>query len=1201
MQALPLRPEKLPPLVHCPFFIGIIMVVFFSGTARLAHAQTTAVLTGYVTDATNGKPMPFANVYLNGTTRGATTDEKGYYTLAGVPLGTVEIAASFVGYQPATQKVRFDNSTPQKVNFSLKPSEQILDAVTVRGNSRLWERHLRQFKKQLFGEPFGGQCVLVNSAVLHFKEENAHLLATADEPLIIENQATGYRLIYALRHFDATPSGTVYSAGTARFEELKPENERQADRFRRNRLVAYEGSSRHLMASLINNTFGQAGFLVYQEDLTKPISTERSITLAAAVSDYKRLIPVKASSLIQPGRLATERRLVSPMKLIVFYTNAVSGFSPYPDARYAYTEMKLPAGQLQMTVDGVITLPEGMEVKGSMGSLGLSALLPADWKPEGNEKPLLTNDRLVTQGEIAPPDTCLGRITATFNERFKLLPPSLFVHIDKPFYATGDRLWMSAYLLDAASHQRADDETVLHVDLLTSTGKLVQHQWVRTVDGRGEGNFRLSDTLTTGTYRLRAFTDEDDAQRRPAFERLVAIYNLFRNDVAPRHDSVPQPLDIQILPEGGRWISGLPARLGVKIVQPNGQGLAITGRIVDDLGAEVVRFRTNRQGMTSVSMVPKPQRTYYADVTHNNQSQHVSLPKPETEGLLLSADAISDTTRLSLTIRSTNRAVTDSVYVLIQQRGRVVDGQKIRLQDGIARVSLPMMTWLPGLAQITLYDARARPQAERLVFVPEFVQPVRVVLGFNKTRYQPREPVILNVHLNDNGSPALAAYSVSVTDADRVPADTADASLPTHLLLTGELRGRIENPNQYVMNPSAETRQALDDLLLTQGWRRVSGTPKTERLGGVSLRGRILNAKNDPIPGAQLIVTSTAPGQSFVKSVSADEQGHFRLAGMALADTVQLMAQIADRKAKVLSAKDGVLVLAEPGKQWEWGNTPVAPNGFTWRNQLEAARLRQEANADLYRDKTVKMLNEVTVKARKQEERPDDVQQRSLHTKADAVLMFDDKSPVYPNLYEMIQGRLTGVTVTRTIAPPGGPVARGGYQVSVRGINSLKSGTQPLYLLDGVPIRDPDGTALMNVNPGDIERVEVLKNAGTTGIYGVRGGNGVIAFYSKRARSLAGNARPQEGLTPIQFIGYPSVQREFYVPRYPTEAPADSLSGPVDHRDVLYWRPILQTDGQGYGQIRFPLSDVVRTVRVVIQGVTANGRPVLGVQLMRVQ
>ncbi|GAB3034535.1 carboxypeptidase-like regulatory domain-containing protein [Spirosoma pulveris] len=1178
------------------FIIGWLTVVLLWGSTWLAYGQTTTVLTGYVLDATTGKPMPFANVYVNGSTRGAVTNEKGFYTLPGVPLGTVEIAASFVGYQPATQTIRFDNTAPQKADFRLKQSEQTLDAVTVRGNPKNLERHLRQFKKQLFGEPFGGQCLLVNSEVLHFKEDKEHLYATATEPLVIENQALGYRLIYALQHFDATASGEVYSAGTARFEELKPENERQASRFRRNRLIAYKGSIRHLMASLTDNTFKEAGFLVYQEDVTKPLSLEgRSITLTAAVNDYKRLVPIKVSTLIQPGRLPTERQLVSPMKLIVFYTNAVSGYSPYPDARYAYTEMKLPNGHLQMTVDGVITKPEGMEAKGSMGNDRLSTLLPADWKPGGSEKGTLTNDPLATQGKLAPPDARMERITTAFNDQFKWLSPSLFVHIDKPVYATGDRLWMSTYLLDAANHQRASGETALHVDLLSSTGKLVQHQWVRIVDGRGEGNFRLSDTLMTGTYRLRAYTDEDDAQRRPAFERSVVIYNLFRNETSLRSDSLAQLPDVQILPEGGRWITGLAARLGVKIVQPNGHGLPIAGRIIDDQGAEVVRFQTNRQGMTSVLMEPKPQRTYYADLSYNNQPKRIPLPKPETEGLLLSADVLSDTTRLMLTIGSANRTISDSVYILIQQHGRVVDQRKILLQNGVAKLSLPMMSWLPGLAQITLYDAIAKPQAERLVFVPEFVAPVRVQMGVNKTRYQPREQAILSLSLTDKELPALAALSASITDADQVPDDTADATLPAHLLLTGELRGRIENPNQYIVNHTAETRRALDDLLLTQGWRRVTGTPETERLGGVSLRGRIVNAKNQPIPGAQLMVVPIA-GQSSIKSAGTDDQGRFRLAGLAIADTVRLVTQITDRQLKNMSAKEAFLVQERPGTLWESGKPAVAPNGSTLRAQLEAARTRQEANADLYRDKTAKVLKEVTVRAQKFDKRPDDIQLRSLHNEADAVLVVDEKSSSYQNLYEMIQGRLAGVRVKRV-----GAAQAVAYFVSIRGSDSFNMGSYPLYLMDGIPIEDPNGNALMLFSPTDIERIEVLKSATTTGTYGARGANGVIAFYTKRYRSMQGSAKPGEGMTPIQFIGYPSVQREFYVPRYDAEVAASAISGPVDRRDVLYWKPLMQTDSQGRSQLRFPLSDVVRTVRVVIQGVTADGRPVLGVQLIRVQ
>ena len=745
--------------------------------------------------------MPFANVYVNGSTQGAVTDDKGAYSLGGISLGTVEIAVSFVGYLSVSQKIRFENGAAQKANFQLQPNVQMLDAVTVRGNPKGWERHLRQFKKQLFGEPFGGQCVLLNSEVLNFKEDKGHLYATADAPLIIDNQALGYRLIYALQHFDAS-SGKVYSAGTARFEELKPANEREAERFRRNRFTAYKGSSRHLMASLVSNTLEQAGFLVYQEDASRSLLTDRrTITLAAAINEYKRLVPVKVSALIQPGRLPTERRLVSPMKLVVFYTNATSSFSPYPDARYAYTEIRLPSGQMQMTADGVVTIPEGMETEGSMAADRLSTMLPADWKPDSSEKKALLTGPVATQGKLAPADSLTERISSAFNEQFRFQSPAVFVHIDKPMYATGDQLWMSAYLLDATSHERIDGEAAVQVDLLTSAGVLVQHQWMKVTDGRGQGNFRLSDTLATGTYQLLAFTDGDEGHKRPAFERFVGIYNLLRGELPGNGDSAAKVPDVQILPEGGRWISGLPARLGVKIVHPNGHGLAIDGRIVDELGAEVARFKASQRGMTSVTMQPGAQRTYYADVVYNNQLHHIPLPKPDLEGMALSADAVTDTTRLALTIMSTNRVAADSVHILVQQRGRVVDQRKVLLQNGLAKISLPMTGWSPGIAQITLYDAGARPQAERLVFVPDVAAPVRVVVGVNKTRYEPREQVIMSVSLDDNGSPASAALSASITDAGKVPGDTSEATMPAHLLLTGDLRGRIEGPQRIPHQP----------------------------------------------------------------------------------------------------------------------------------------------------------------------------------------------------------------------------------------------------------------------------------------------------------------------------------------------------------------------------------------------------------------
>ncbi len=1170
------------------------------------RAQSTT-LSGFVTDVATGKPIPFVNVYLNTTTRGTVTNDRGYFSLAAVPLGTVEVVASFVGYKTERRTLRLDTDQPQTVNFRLKPDDQLLATVTVKASrsDKTWQRNFRRFKQQLLGEPFVGQCEILNSHVLTFTDEKGHLKASVTEPLLIENQALGYRLWYDLLYFDATTQ-EVYYAGTARFEEIKPTDERQAGRFRRNRMKAYSGSTRHLMASLVAGTYEQEGFLVYQENITAPIASgTEPATLQGALN--RRLLPLKLNQLILPGRLPFERQLVSNLPVVVFYTGAASTYSPYRDARYAYSHILLPNRAMQFTIDGWISAPNGMQIQGSLSEDRLSRLLPADWhpsRPGDIDAPTGTpaNEPIATQGRLVPPDARLGRISNTFNEQFRTLGPSLFVHTDKPLYMTGDRMWLSAYLLDAATSRRPIGETAIHVDLLTPSGRLVQHQWLHITDGRATGNFRLSDSLSSGQYQLRAYTDEDNHQHRPAFERTISVYNLLLGSATGGSDTSRQSLDSQFLPEGGRWIAGLPARLGIKLIGPDGRGRAATGRIVDSAGVEVARFVSHSLGMASVNLTPQSGRKYYAEVLYKGQTQLTSLPPTESEGLVFSVDAVSDSTRLGLSIYGTSRAKLDSVYVLIQQRGRLVKQQKIILDNGVARVSLPTAVLPAGLNQITLYDASARPRAERLVLIPESLPPVHVKMSANKPRYQPRERVMLNMTLVDDDQSAVAALSASITDVGQVASDTAMADMRTHLLLTGELRGRVEQPNVYFANNSLQTRKALDDLLLTQGWRRISGTPDTELLGGVSVIGRVVNAKNQPMAGAQVILASTVTGQSFVRSAGADEQGRFRIAGLAIADTIQLLAQLTDRQFKDIPEKDAQLILERPGMVWKPDTIDLQPNWTAIQAQLDAARVRQEADRDLYRDKTVKLLKEVTVRARKIDERPEDIRRMSLHSGADATIVFDDNSPRFANLYEMLRGRASGVSVNMT-------EDGSGYKVLVRGIGTIQSGTEPLFLMDGVPVvGGEEGTTLLSFNPIDIERIEVLKNASSAGIYGVRAANGVIAFYSKRSRPGQGNTKAKAGMKSMQMIGFPSVQREFYVPRYdasPDGVTPDSSAGKperhIDRRDVLYWKPLIQTDGQGRATLAFPLSDIVRTIRVTVQGITADGRPVASVQLIQVQ
>ena len=68
-----------------------------------------------------------------------------------------------------------------------------------------------------------------------------------------------------------------------------------------------------------------------------------------------------------------------------------------------------------------------------------------------------------------------------------------------------------------------------------------------------------------------------------------------------------------------------------------------------------------------------------------------------------------------------------------------------------------------------------------------------------------------------------------------------------------------------------------------------------------------------------------------------------------------------------------------------------------------------------------------------------------------------------------------------------------------RGAASLSASNQPLYVIDGMPIQAPSfGSALAGIPPNDVERIDVLKDAGSLAIYGSQGANGVILITTKR-------------------------------------------------------------------------------------------------------
>lgn len=235
-------------------------------------------------------------------------------------------------------------------------------------------------------------------------------------------------------------------------------------------------------------------------------------------------------------------------------------------------------------------------------------------------------------------------------------------------------------------------------------------------------------------------------------------------------------------------------------------------------------------------------------------------------------------------------------------------------------------------------------------------------------------------------------------------------------------------------------------------------SPNSAEVGYATITGVVTDGStNLPLPGVNVIVKGTTNG------TSTDSEGYY-----------------------TISAEDNdILIFSFIG----FSTQEIQISG---RNIIDVI-----LNEDAAR------LNEVLVKAGywevKDKERTGNISRITKETIS--------KQPVSNPLAAMI-GRMPGVQITQTTGVPGG-----GFSVQVRGLNSLRSdANKPLYVVDGVPFTStaistdsqilPGGASpLNNINPLDIESIEVLKDADATAIYGSRGSNGVILITTKKASS----------------------------------------------------------------------------------------------------
>lgn len=838
----------------------------------------------------------------------------------------------------------------------------------------------------------------------------------------------------------------------------------------------------------------------------------------------------------------------------------------------------------------------------------------------------------------------------------------VYLHLDKPYYAAGDDIWLKAYLVNTNTDSPSGLSEILYVDLINEQGKTKKNLKLPVQGGITWGNISLPDTLAEGNYRIRAYTqymrnfgDEfffdktikiGNSLNNRIFAKANHVFSsasgknqltttiTFKNDkeqpyadadlkysimlngaeefkgksktnangeaVLVASDLKPQvfsqgiikteittasktnltkeiPIkatsnnaDVQFLPEGGHLVAGLPCKIGVKAINSLGKGENVKGWIINSEGNEILNFETTHLGMGNFIFAPLANQTFKAKLQFaDGSTKEFALPVAEQSGYALMVNN-ADTAKISVRIAMTADLIgKDALTLVCTKNGQVYFNQSLKAEKQVTLISLLKKELSSGLYQFNLFNTQGISIAERIAFVNNADDKIALQVSGLATSYARKSTITANMVAQNNGQPTQGSFSVAVTNASAVkPDEENETNILSSLLLTSDLKGYIENPNYYFMG-GKNALSDLDNLLLTQGWRKTDWTKvanntlptlnfKPEKT--LSISGRIIKGKK-PVPQGKVSLVSTQGG-FFYKDTVADNEGRFEFDNLIFPDTTKFIIQARtakDRKFVTIDIDQTQPVMVTPNKNLS--DVEVNVNNMLNDYLQQSKRYFNDQINKGFLNKTI-MLDEIKVVEKKNP--ASNSQNLNGAGRADAIFTADDFNTGLP-LSSILQGRVAGVIVRNQQAYSMRNLANSAPMAIV--VDGLNMGAD--YNLD-------------DYNSFDIESVEVLKPGPMTAIYGSQGTQGIILITSKRGGSVAYN-RYAPGIITYSPGGYATI-KEFYSPKY---ASLESLTN--DYRTTVYWQPQLVTDAEGKANFTYYNTDVPGTYRMVIEGIDLQG------------
>ncbi|MCU0340425.1 MAG: TonB-dependent receptor [Spirosomaceae bacterium] len=457
---------------HC----GLVAMLLLG--ALEAVAQT---ISGTVYDPKTKEKLPFVSVFFNNSAIATETDSLGKYKISQVPAGNYLLIVRLIGYKVFTKSLSINPTSALAIDVPLEADETFLNEVRVTAKrDKSWAKHFQTFEKEFLGASQGGR--IVNPQVLRFEYAEGVLQAQADDRLLIDNQAIGYKIDYDLRYFkyDGT---NVNFAGYAQFTPYYTPDAAQKQNWENRRKDLYLGSDTHFFRVLQAKKAKEQGFEAFVD---KPGEDPSKRNPFFYQQQAKKLTAVDLDALIQEDPLSGQYVLPVNRRIEIHYNDRQGAFSIYKDKPCQVAWIETNGQPLRLNKNGLLLNPQAVSLSGYLVQNRVASLLPLDYQPAFSEtKPAPSTQKNWAEWQEKP-------IFAT----------------DRSYYFRKDLIQVSG-MMHYLNPAKADSlSEVVHIELLNPINKsMVVSQLIPVVEGKFSAQIPLSDSIKTGQhYLLRAYT-----------------------------------------------------------------------------------------------------------------------------------------------------------------------------------------------------------------------------------------------------------------------------------------------------------------------------------------------------------------------------------------------------------------------------------------------------------------------------------------------------------------------------------------------------------------------------------------------------------------------------------------------------------------------------------------------------------------------